>query len=199
MRLFGEQAMQMQRALGTWLLPLVLCTTTVTGSAWASDHADTRQLSDLKRDDAKIADFYSFSRGDRLVLVMMVQVPLPEDLTKFKFPSDVAYRFMIDRDVVVTSGDAEDMRLFGGVISDPAAIKEDVVVARSSRVWISNRLRIAGLTQSSSSARATSWQDAGSSYPEASCLSASPLTKGDRIARRSPFCGAQPASASSPR
>jgi hypothetical protein len=97
-------------------------------SSWGSDHGDTKHLTELKRDDAKIADFYAFSRDGRLVLVMTVQVPLPANLDQFQFPMDVAYRFMVDRDAMVLPGDEEDARLFGGVVKDPASIKEDVVV-----------------------------------------------------------------------
>lgn len=107
-------------------LALLACSP-VGDEAWASDHADTKQLTDLKRDDAKIADFYAFSRDGALVLVMTVQAPLPIAGKEFRFPSDVSYRFMIDRDAEVAAGTEED-RLFGGVIADPAAIKEDVVV-----------------------------------------------------------------------
>lgn len=110
------------------LAALVLCASTWAGTAGASDHGDTPQLSDLKRDDAKIADFYAFSRGDRLVLVITVQAALPADPIQFRFPTDVAYRFMVDRDSAVTAGDEQEARLFGGAITDPAAIKEDVVV-----------------------------------------------------------------------
>lgn len=124
----SQRAMQMRRSVQASVVAVVLSAAAGTNVARASDHADTRQLTDLKRDDAKIADFYSFSRGNRLVLVMTVQVPLPTDLSQFRFPSDVAYRFMIDRDAVVKPGNAEDARLFGGIISDPAAIKEDVIV-----------------------------------------------------------------------
>lgn len=114
--------------LGAWLVMLHACGLADINSALASDHADTQQLSALKRDDAKIADFYAFSRGDRLVLIMTVQVPLPEKLSDFRFPSDVSYRFFIDRDAAVTPGDSDDARLFGGKIDNPTAIKEDVVV-----------------------------------------------------------------------
>jgi hypothetical protein len=111
-----------------WLGACVLAMAAIAGPAVASDHADTRQLSELKRDDAKIADFYAFTRGDRLVLVITVQAPLPKDLSQFRFPADVAYRFMIDRDAVIVPGEGDDARLFGGIISNPAAIKEDIVV-----------------------------------------------------------------------
>jgi len=85
------------------MLLLALC-----APAGASDHADT--------DGAGIGDFYVFTRGKDLVLVMTVAMDIP-DPTKFSLPGDLSYRFLIDRHSTVKAGKVEN----------PAGISEDVV------------------------------------------------------------------------
>lgn len=97
-------------------------------AARASDHGDTDRLIAAGRHDARIADFYIFTRGENLVLVMTIVGATPEPTPAFRFGGDVTYRFLIDRAAAVTFDDAEQTRLFGGTITDPASIHEDVVI-----------------------------------------------------------------------
>jgi hypothetical protein len=96
--------------------------------ARASDHGDTDALIAAGRHDARIADFYVFTRGDNLVLAMTLVGDMPEPTAAFRFRSDVVYRFNIDRDTAVRFDNSEQVRLYGGTVSDPASIKEDVVI-----------------------------------------------------------------------
>lgn len=98
------------------------------GTALASDHADTSVLITAGRHDARIADFYFFTRGADLVLAMTIVGEAPEPTGAFRWGSDVVYRFLIDRGAAVRFDDSDQTRLFGGIIADPSAIREDVVI-----------------------------------------------------------------------
>lgn len=97
--------------------------------AIASDHADTHRLGDLGRNDAKIADFYVFTKADNLVMIMTIAAKPADNLADFRFPDDVVYRFLIDRNAEVKPDpNQRPPNLFGGIIDDPASIREDVVI-----------------------------------------------------------------------
>lgn len=96
----------------------------VTQTARASDHADGPLLSELGRSDARIADFYSFTRHGNLVLIMTLLAELPENYADFHFRSDVIYRFHIDRNAKFDEGNTPPAL----VIRDPESIQEDVLI-----------------------------------------------------------------------
>jgi hypothetical protein len=115
---------------------------------YGSDHADTNLLSQLGRHDARIGDFYVFTRGDRLVMVMTIfGAPSDEDYSDFHFHDDVLYRFLIDRDSVVRFDNRENNRKYGGTIVEPQNIREDIVIAlRFKEDGASYLLETTGLT-----------------------------------------------------
>jgi quercetin dioxygenase-like cupin family protein len=85
--------------------------------AFSSDHGDTH-----------IGDFYAFVVDGKLVLAMTIAVDVPEDYETFRFPKDVSYRFMVDRDAQVDFSNASDTERYGGTIVNPASIQEDIVI-----------------------------------------------------------------------
>ncbi len=105
-----------------------LCLLFVSVATPASDHADTNLLTQLKRHDARIGDFYLFTRGEGLVMAMTIFGAPDDGYDGFHFHPDVVYRFHIDRDSPVTFRDGADLRMHGGTIINPAGIAEDVVV-----------------------------------------------------------------------
>jgi hypothetical protein len=102
----------------------------VTGSAMAADHIDFPQSVGggvQMRPDAQITDFYIFVSGTKLVMVMDLHPFMaPAGLT-YTFPTDVHYRFNVDLNSAVTIGTDVISKEFGGVISNPAGISEDMV------------------------------------------------------------------------
>ena len=93
----------------------------------ASDHADTPFMFQQMRSDANVSDFWVFVRGSNLVLAMGINPFLPAGATEFIFPTDVTYRFFIDRDSAITFKDCDRVAAFGGCISKPQEIQEDIV------------------------------------------------------------------------
>jgi uncharacterized protein DUF4331 len=94
--------------------------------ALASDHTDTPILINAGRDDARITDFWSFVRQDRLVMIMGINPFLPAEVSEYVFPTDVTYSFFIDRDSSVSFNDPVVKAAFGGTIDHPSAIREDI-------------------------------------------------------------------------
>jgi uncharacterized protein DUF4331 len=94
--------------------------------ALASDHTDTPILINAGRDDARITDFWSFVRQDRLVMIMGINPFLPAEVREYVFPTDVTYSFFIDRDSRVSFNDPVLKAAFGGTIDDPSQIREDI-------------------------------------------------------------------------
>jgi hypothetical protein len=92
----------------------------------ASDHGDTPLLRDIGRNDARLTDLYAFQRGTDLVIVVGVDPTVSETATSWTLPSDVQIRVMIDNDSEVTFDDAQDLAQFGGTITQPDKIREDV-------------------------------------------------------------------------
>jgi hypothetical protein len=93
----------------------------------ASDHADMPFMFQQMRNDANISDFWVFVRGNNLVLALGTNPALPAGVREFVFPTDVTYRIFIDRDSAVTFKDCDKLAAFGGCISKPQQIQEDIV------------------------------------------------------------------------
>jgi hypothetical protein len=93
----------------------------------ASDHGDMPFMFQQMRNDANISDFWAFVRGNNLVLAMGTNPTLPAGVKEFIFPTDVTYRIFIDRDSAVTFKDCDRLAAFGGCISKPQQIQEDIV------------------------------------------------------------------------
>jgi hypothetical protein len=99
-------------------------------AANAADHLDlprTASGAELARADVSITDFYAFVSSNKFVMVMNVSPFLDPQVTSFRFPTDVSYKFSIDQNSAVTMGNDVSTREFGGVINNPARISEDVV------------------------------------------------------------------------
>lgn len=129
-------------------LMMVVMFASVARTATASDHADTDRLIQAGRHDARIADFYVFVRGSKLVMAMTLVGASPEPTEQFRFRSDVVYRFLIDRAATVRFDDAEQVRMYGGAVANPAEIKEDVVVeVRFAAEGATHNVSVSGLHQ----------------------------------------------------
>lgn len=116
-------------------------------SVFASDHADTPMLKELGRYDAMIGDFYVFTNDEQLVLIMTIAAALDEDPLSFRFPSDVNYRFHIDRGAVVHF-EQRDQGLPKPIFGRPEDIAPDVTFAiRFADDGRSSFLHIKGLAQ----------------------------------------------------
>lgn len=88
--------------------------------AMGADHSDTSLHIEEGRNDARITDFYAFTRGENLVLILAVDPTVPEGATTYKFPTDVEYRINIDNDSEVTAQ---------GIILNKDDIREDIVIS----------------------------------------------------------------------
>ena len=88
--------------------------------AMGADHSDTSLHIEEGRNDARITDFYAFTRGENLVLILAVDPTVPEGATTYKFPTDVEYRINIDNDSEVTAQ---------GIILNKNDIREDIVIS----------------------------------------------------------------------
>ncbi|HEX9743548.1 MAG TPA: DUF4331 family protein [Nitrospiraceae bacterium] len=115
----GRQAVGLVGALAILLLSIV--------AMRASDHADTPFMFQQMRSDANISDFWVFVRGSNLVLALGTNPSLPAGVMEFIFPTDVTYRISIDRDSAVAFKDCDKLAAFGGCISKPQEIHEDIV------------------------------------------------------------------------
>ena len=90
------------------------------GALFASDHADPMVL---QKPDANITGLFFFPKGDQMILVFNVR----RALTAPKPYKVEPYEYVIHMDVhtPVTFGD-EDRARYGGTVSNPAGIKEDI-------------------------------------------------------------------------
>ena len=88
--------------------------------AMGADHSDTSLHIEEGRNDARITDFYAFTRGENLVLILAVDPTVPEGATTYEFPTDVEYRINIDNDSEVTAQ---------GIILNKNDIREDIVIS----------------------------------------------------------------------
>jgi hypothetical protein len=99
-------------------------------SALAADHLDlprTPAGAEIARPDASMTDFHVFTTSGKFVMVMNINPFLDPQLTSYRSPTDVSYRFNIDVDSPVTMGDDVATHEFGGTVNNPAAISEDIV------------------------------------------------------------------------
>ena len=93
----------------------------------ASDHADTALLKDIGRNDARLTDFYAYTKQQNMVLVMGIDPGIKSGTSNYTFPTDVTYRFLIDTDSEVSYKDDDANRIYGGTVKEPSKIKEDIV------------------------------------------------------------------------
>ncbi len=133
---FSRQAVGLVSALAI----LFLCGVMVC----ASDHGDTPLMFQHMRSDANISDLWAFVRKDNLVLAMGIHPFLPAGATEFNFPKDVTYRFLIDRDSAVKFKECDKLAAFGGCISEPHQIQEDIVFEITFSVNNKSQLRVKG-------------------------------------------------------
>lgn len=98
--------------------------------AWsrAADHGDTPLLIQLGRHDARLTDLHVFTNGENLVLSLSTNPAIPVSATSYTFPSDLTLRIYIDRHSRVSFEDAEALRLFGGTIENPEAVRPDLTL-----------------------------------------------------------------------
>lgn len=92
----------------------------------ASDHTDTPLHVETGRDDARLTDFWTFVQDGRLVLILGINPFLPAEVQSYVFPTDVTYSFFIDRDSNVNFSNSVNNAAFGGTITTPRNIKEDI-------------------------------------------------------------------------
>ncbi len=97
------------------------------GVAHGADHGDTALLKSIPRHDARITDLFVFLRGNDLVLVLCSDPTIPSEVTEYKFPSDLTFRFHIDNDSEVRFDDPDALATWGGTIVDPNRIREDII------------------------------------------------------------------------
>jgi hypothetical protein len=94
----------------------------------AADHGDTPLLIQIGRHDARLTDLHVFTNGDNLVLSLATNPAIPVSATGYTFPSDLTLRIHIDRHSRVTFEGAEAVRLFGGTIENPEAVRPDLTL-----------------------------------------------------------------------
>lgn len=94
--------------------------------ARAADHGDTPLLIQLGRHDARLTDLHVFTNGENLVLSLGTNPAIPVSATGYTFPSDLTLRIHVDRHSRVSFEDSEAVRLFGGTIENPEAVRSDL-------------------------------------------------------------------------
>jgi len=129
-----------------WFLRLGVPTAILMASAGlASDHDDTNALKALGRHDARITDFYAFTRGDRLILVLCTNPTIAAGVQEYTFPADLTLRFAIDNDSEVRFDDPVALATYGGTIVAPAHVKEDIVFEITFDESGASRMRMDGM------------------------------------------------------
>jgi len=98
----------------------------LTAFAPVSDHSDTPALVSLARHDARITDFYAFTRGENLVLAVCLDPTVPPGVSSYSFPSDLDVRIQVDNDSAVDFGNPSELSTYGGTVVAPDRIREDV-------------------------------------------------------------------------
>lgn len=91
----------------------------------AADHGDMTYLTGIGRSDARITDFFAFTRGENLVLVLCTDPDIPPGVAHYLYPSDLTLEIHIDRHSRVRFDDVEDLIKFGGTIVRPEAVVAD--------------------------------------------------------------------------
>lgn len=111
-----------------------------------ADHGDTPALQSIGRHDARITDLHAFVRGSDLVLSLCTNPAIPMGLSSYQFPSDLTLEIAVDNNSPVTFNDANDLTIFGGTLTKPGRVFEDIVF----RVTFDNqgnpKLRTTGLS-----------------------------------------------------
>ncbi len=91
----------------------------------ASDHGDTPLLKEIGRHDARITDLYTFLRGSRIVFVVCLDPTVPHDATDYRFAPDLTVQVYVDNDSPVALDDPDDLRTFGGTLTEPQRLAAD--------------------------------------------------------------------------
>ncbi|MGH9791583.1 MAG: DUF4331 family protein [Candidatus Acidiferrales bacterium] len=86
------------------ILPLALLSFAGLGLLVASDHGDAPIGADGPRQDANITDFFAFTSGSNLVLILCANPAIPPGATSYLFPTDVTFTVHIDNDSRVEAG-----------------------------------------------------------------------------------------------
>jgi quercetin dioxygenase-like cupin family protein len=116
---------------------------------FAASSTDRKPLSD--HGDGHIGDYYVYKRGERLVMIMSITAILPTDISMYRFPDDIVYKFFIDRNPGVSFENAEAVKRYGGTVVKPENILEDVVFSvRFNKASSSSQLSVKGLKPSES-------------------------------------------------
>jgi hypothetical protein len=131
----------MNRLLRPGVPAALLLATTVL----ASDHDDTDALKALGRHDARITDFYAFTRGSNLVLAVCTNPTIAPGVQAYKFPADLTLRFAIDTDSEVRFDDPVALAKYGGTVVSPAHVKEDMVFEITFDATGAARVRMDGM------------------------------------------------------
>jgi hypothetical protein len=97
-------------------------------AGYGSDHGDTPMLIGAGRHDGRISDLYAFTRGDYLVLIVCLDPTIPPEAQQYQFASDLRVRILIDNDSEVVFDDPDDLMIFGGTITEPHRIQQDVTL-----------------------------------------------------------------------
>ncbi len=95
---------------------------------WGADHADTPLLVAVGRHDARLTDFFAFTRGENLVLILCSNPAIPPGVSDYRFPSDLTFRVAIDNDSEVSFDSPDDVATYGGTVVRPDRISEDIVL-----------------------------------------------------------------------
>lgn len=70
----------------------------------ASDHGDVPLGAAGPRQDANLTDFFAFTSGSNLVLILCANPAIPPGATSYLFPTDVTFSIHIDNDSRVEAG-----------------------------------------------------------------------------------------------
>jgi hypothetical protein len=93
----------------------------------AADHSDTPTLTMAGRHDGRITDLHAFLRSGKLVLALSMNPAIPLSATDYMFPSDLTAKIFIDRDSNITFNNPSDLATYGGTITNPGGIQEDIM------------------------------------------------------------------------
>lgn len=99
------------------VLSLAILTLAGLGFLVASDHGDVPTGLTGPRQDANLTDFFAFTSGSNLVLVLCSNPTIPPGATSYVFPTDVVFEINIDHDAAM---DAQ------GNLRHPDRVKEDI-------------------------------------------------------------------------
>lgn len=86
------------------VLPLAVLVLAGLGLLLASDHGDVPVGPAGPRQDANLTDFFAFTSGSNLVLIVCANPAIPPGATSYLFPTDVTFTIHIDNDSRVEAG-----------------------------------------------------------------------------------------------